>query len=335
MCSTLHCLFEGKRELFKGLYIDSTDYSFEKYPVLHFNFAKINTGASISYEHFLKSFQDAIIREAKKNGITTQREEPCDMLLSIMDEVDKKIVIIVDEYDTPIIHTYKNKDLADKIRDCLSSFYSVIKNTNEKIRFFFLTGITKFSNLSIFSQMNNLTDLTFNPNYASAFGYTEEELLSNFSEYIDEYMSREDKDYETREDFISAIRDYYDGYRFSYRSEKKVYNPVSVGMFFNSGCEFESYWIETGASTLAVDLAKNYHLGNIITENPIIGLDVFCTFDYGSLASTELDDSQVLALIYFTGYLTILDGDSTALTLTFPNKEVRNSFTLSLMKQYS
>ncbi len=335
MCSTLQALFEGKRELFKGLYIDSTDYSFEKYPVLHFNFAKMNTSESIDYERFLKSFQDAIIREAKHNGITVEREEPCDMLLSIMDEVNKKLVIIIDEYDTPIIHTYKNIELVNEIRDCLSSFYSIIKNSDDKVRFFFLTGITKFSNMSIFSQMNNLTDLTFDKNYASAFGYTEEELESNFSEYIDEYMKRDDREYETREEFLSAIRDYYDGYRFSYRNDIKVYNPVSVGMFFNSGCEFESYWIETGASTLAVDLARNYHLGNIIKEEPMIGLDVLYTFDYGLLASKDLDDSQVLALIYFTGYLTILEGDSTALTLTFPNKEVRDAFTLSLMKQYS
>ncbi len=332
MCSTLQCLFEGKREFFKGLYIDSTDYSFEKYPVLHFNFADINTK---SYEKFLEIFQNRIIEEAEKNGVSIERNEPSEMLYSVLRKLEKKAVIIADEYDSPIIDTYKNIKLADEIRDTLSAFYSVIKNKNEKIRFFFLTGITKFSNMSIFSKMNNLIDLTFDKKYASAFGYTEEELEQNFSEYIDEYMKRDDREYETREEFISAIRDYYDGYRFSYKCETRVYNPVSVGMFFNSGCEFESYWIETGASTLAVDLARNYHLGNIIRENPMIGLDVFYTFDYSSLASIELDDSQILALIYFTGYLTILEGDSTALTLTFPNKEVRNAFTLSLMKQYS
>ena len=335
MCSTLHCLFEGKRELFKGLYIDSTDYSFETYPILHFNFAKINTSASISYEHFLKSFQDAIIREAKKTGITVEREEPCDMLLSIMDEADKKIVIIVDEYDTPIIHTYKNLELADKIRDCLSSFYSVIKNTNEKIRFFFLTGITKFSNLSIFSQMNNLTDLTFDPNYASAFGYTEEELLSNFSTYIDEYMKRDDRDYESREDFISAIRDYYDGYRFSYESEVKVYNPVSVGFFFNCGCSFKNYWINTGASTLAVELAKDYHLENIISQNPVLPMSSINTFDYSLLREHKMKDLQVLALIYFTGYLTIEMGDADGLYLTFPNTEIRKTFTQNLVERFT
>ncbi len=335
MCSTLHCLFDGKRELFKDLYIDRTDYSFERFPVLHFNFAKVNSGATISYEKFLKSFQDAVSREARNNGITVEREEPCDMLLSIMDQLDKKVVIIVDEYDTPILHTYRNIDVADRIRDCLSSFYSVIKNTSEKVRFFFLTGITKFSNMSIFSQMNNLKDLTFHKDYASAFGYTEDELESNFSEYIDAYMTKDDREYETREDFLSAVRDYYDGYRFSYKTPVKVYNPVSVGFFFDGDCSFQNYWIGTGASTLAVDLAKDYHLGKIITDDMKIGLDTMSTFDYSLLASKRLNSSQVLALIYFTGYLTIKEGNTRSLTLTFPNNEVRLSFTQSLMELYS
>lgn len=332
MCSTLHALFEGKCELFKDLYIDKTDYSFEKYPVIHFNFANINTE---SYEDFLNAFQDRIIEQASNNGIEVERKKPSEMLYSTLSRLDKKAVVIVDEYDTPIIHTYKNTELVDKIRDTLSSFYSVIKNTNEKVRFLFITGITKFSNMSIFSQMNNLTDLTFDADYACAFGYTEEELETNFSEYIDEYMKREDRNYEKREDFIKAIRDYYDGYRFSYENPIKVYNPVSVGFFFNGNFSFKNYWINTGSSTLAIDLAKDYHLGGIITEDPIIGIDVFSTFDYSNFASHTLDGSQILALLYFTGYLTIKEGDNTALTLTFPNKEVRNAFTLTLMKQYS
>lgn len=332
MCSTLRCLFEGKKSLFKDLYIGKTDYSFEKYPVLHFNFAEYNT---TSYESFLNDFQVAIRDEAERNGITLEKGEPSTMLTAFLKKAEKKTVIIIDEYDTPIIHTYKNIELADKIRDTLSVFYSVIKNRNENIRFFFLTGITKFSNMSIFSQINNLIDLTFDKNFASAFGYTEEELESNFSEYIDDYMTRNDREYEKREDFLSAIKEYYDGYRFSYESNANVYNPVSVGFFFTNGCSFKNYWIDTGMSTLAVDLAKDYHLGHIITENPIVGMDVFSSFDYSNLASISLDDSEVLALIYFTGYLTIKEGDNLALTLTFPNKEVRNSFTLSLMKQYS
>ena len=332
MCSTLHSLFEGKRELFKGLYIDSTDYSFEKYPVFHFNFSKLEVD---SYDEFIESFQACIIEQATINGFTVERKAPGQMLLSILDSYDGKVVIIVDEYDYPILHSYKDIDLADKIRDKFSSFYTIIKNTSEKIRFFFITGITKFSNMSIFSQMNNLTDLTFNEDYASVLGYTQEELLSNFSSYIDAYMARDDREYEKREDFLDAVREYYDGYRFSYKSEIKVYNPVSIGKFFSLKCEFEPYWIDTGASTLAMNLAKDYHLGKIITEDQKIGLDTMSTFDYTNMASHTLDASQVLALIYFTGYLTIKDGNRRAITLAFPNNEVRLAFTQNLMKLYS
>ena len=332
MCSTLHALFDGKRELFKGLYIDSTNYSFEKFPILHFNFAEYNV---TSYSAFLNDFQIAISDEAGNNGTIVEKSEPSTMLKAILKNLDKEVVIIVDEYDSPIIHTYKNLELADKIRDTLSTFYTVIKNMGEKVRFFFITGITKFSNMSIFSQMNNLTDLTFDPDFATAFGYTEEELESNFSEYIDAYMSKADREYEKREDFIEAIRNYYDGYRFSYENETKVYNPVSVGFFFNGKCRFNNYWSETGASTLAVDLARDYNLESIIFDNVGLDVDSIISFDYLQLANHNLNSSQILALIYFTGYLTIKEGTKNVLILTFPNTEVRTSFTKSLVNRYS
>ena len=332
MCSVLQNLFEGKRELFKGLYIDSTDYSFEKYPVLHFNFADYNWS---SYDSFLTDFQTEICREAVKNGIAVENGEPSSMLKSVLNEMDGKAVIIVDEYDTPIIHTYTNIELADRIRETLSAFYTVIKNNDDKVRFFFITGITKFSNMSIFSQMNNLNDLTFDKDYATAFGYTENEIETYFSEYIDQYMRCSDREYETREDFLSAVRKYYDGYRFSYRNEVKVYNPVSVGKFFNSGCEFEPYWVNTGASTLAVSLAKDYQLSSVVTQNPVLLVNEISTFDYRNLATHSLGAPQILALIYFTGYLTIKDGDSTAVTLMFPNREVQTAFSESLIGCYN
>jgi len=257
------------------------------------------------------------------------------MLTSFLSGIGRKAVIIVDEYDSPIIHTYKDSKKADNIRDTLSTFYAVIKNTDSKIRFFFLTGITKFSNMSIFSQMNNLIDLTFERNYASAFGYAKEELKTYFSEYIDAYMKSDDREYDNREDFLSAVRDYYDGYRFSYRSEERVYNPVSVGRFFMSGCYFEPYWENTGASTLAVELARDYHLKRIISQNPVLPLSAVNTFDYSLLRERKLKESQVLALLLFAGYLTIADGSPEGLTLTFPNTEIRKTFTQNLVERFT
>lgn len=184
--------------------------------------------------------------------------------------------------------------------------------------------------------MNNLTDLTFNKKYAAAFGYTEEELESNFSQYIDEYMSRKDREYATREDFLDAVRTFYDGYRFSYESDVKVYNPVSIGTFFDEDCSFKNYWVETGgASTLAVDLARDYNLETIILDSVKLDAESIVSFDYLQLSQKAIDSSQILALILFTGYLTIKEGTRNVLTLTFPNIEVRMSFTQSLVKRYS
>ena len=332
MCSTLHSLFDGKRELFKDLYIDKSDYSFERYPVLHFNFANFNL---MSYESFLYDFQESILREAKANGIHLKRNEPSSMLSEFLYESSKKAVIIIDEYDYPIIHSYKELKTAEKIRETLSSFYTVIKNNDDKIRFFFITGITKFSNLSIFSQMNNLKDLTFDEDFASAFGYTEEELENNFSEYINSYMKKDEREYKTREDFISAIREYYDGYRFSYDNPIKVYNPLSVGFFFDNKCKFINYWNETGISTLAVDLAKEYKLESLIYANLKLDMNTISSFDYLDLSSHKLKPNQILVLLYFTGYLTIQEGNPNVLTLAFPNTEVRTSFTQNLVSRYS
>ena len=332
LCSTLQALFEGKRELFRGLYIDSTDYSFEEYPVLHFDFSNINTE---TYEDFLNGFQNRLYREAKRNGVRVSKAKPSEMLYSILMELEKKAVIIVDEYDYPILHTYKDEERSDRIRETLSAFYSVIKSSIADIRFFFVTGITKFSNMSIFSQMNNLTDLTMKEDYAALFGYTEKELEAYFSDYIDAYMSHSDREYDSRSEFLEDVRNFYDGYRFSQRNDVRVYNPVSVGTFFADGCTFDSYWVDTGASTLAVELAKDYHLQNMITDNPVIGVDDIKTFDYSHLREKSLSNSQVLALIYFTGYLTMLDGDSDALTLTFPNTEVQMAFSRALVKLFT
>ncbi len=333
MCSTLHALFEGKRELFKGLYIDSTDYSFEKYPILHFNFAGFSTDC---YESFLDDFQITITKEARRNGVEVEKSRPSTMLSSFLEQTEKRVVIIVDEYDTPIIHTCRNMEKAEKIRETLSSFYSVIKNTDEKVRFFFITGIAKFSNMSIFSQMNNLTDLTFDRKFAPAFGYTGKELEENFCQFIDSYMSRSDREYGTREEFLEAVRSFYDGYRFSYESDVKVYNPVSVGSFFNGDCTFRNYWMETGgASTLAVDLAREYDLETIIFDDVKLDLESIVSFDYLELAAGKLNSLQILSLLMFTGYLTIKEGNENLFTLTLPNTEVRTSFTRSLVKRYS
>ena len=331
-CSTLEHLFKGEKELFKGLYIErETDYKFEKYPVLHFNFSLLNTS---SFESFLSGFEEMIAEKAIENGIDIERNLPSYMLMEFLKKSDKESVIIIDEFDSPIIDSLNEREKLERIRSEFSSFYSVIKNTGSRVRFLFITGVTKLSNMSIFSKMNNLTDVSMRAGYASAFGYTEKELEENFKEYIDDYLSSKDCPYKERNEFLSDVRDYYDGYRFSSGSNERVYNPVSVGRFFTNNCSFENYWESTGVSTLAVELAKRYDLIALVYDEQDVGMSAFTSFDISLLSESTLKVSSIYALLYYTGYLTIAEGDLKGLTLTFPNKEIASTFTSSLVSRY-
>ena len=203
-----------------------------------------------------------------------------------------------------------------------------------RIRLFFITGVVKLSNLSIFSKMNNLIDLSMNPAFASAFGYTDEELLEYFGEGIDEYYSSHKDEYSSRDEFAMRIREYYDGYRFSPRSEVTVYNPVSIGYFFNDGCSFQNYWNMTGVPTLAVNLASRFPLADILGYDLSLPLTAFTTFDISQICGGDLSEDSILALLYYTGYLTIRETMGNVLILAFPNMEVATSFSTSLVTRY-
>ena len=331
-CSTLEYVFKGEKELFKGLYIaEKTDYQFEKYPVLHLNFSLLN---SSSFESFLSGFERMLYDAALENGVELKRDLPSYMLSDFLKRIAKECAILVDEFDAPVIDSLNDREKLERIRGEFASFYSVIKNTGSKVRFLFITGVTKLSNMSVFSKMNNLTDISMSAEFATAFGYTERELEDNFDFYITEYLSSEKCPYKDRNEFISNMRAYYDGYRFSIDNEESVYNPVSVGMFFNNGCRFGNYWENTGVSTLAVELAKRYDLMDLVGESQDVGMSAFTSFDISLLAESTLKISSVYALLYYTGYLTISYGDAKGLTLKFPNNEISSSFTTSLISRY-
>ncbi len=332
MCSTLKYIFQGRRDLFEGLYIaEKTDYDFREYPVLHFNFARFNTE---SFESFYSDFQMETMSLIRNAGGEIELSHPSTMLNQFLMSSKRQSVIIIDEFDAPVSDSLDDKDKLKKMQSEFSAFYSIIKNDEEKVRFLFITGVTKLSNMSIFSKMNNLNDISMDSEFSAAFGYTEAELEENFSEYIDEYLATDSCPFSSREGFLREIRDYYDGYRFSPDDEKKVYNPVSIGFFFSKGCSFRNYWQNTGVSTLAVELAEKYDLLSIVERIPSVGMEAFTSFDIASLADKNLMKSSVYALLYYTGYLTIEEGNTSGLRLRFPNKEVSSSFTASLVQRY-
>ena len=334
-CSTLHALFDGRKDLFKGLCIaERTDYSFERYPVLHFDFSPLDT---TDMESFLSCFRLLLRIQAENNGITIADGSPAAMLTELLEALirkeGKKVVIIIDEFDSPMTAAM-DKEFIGTIRDVFSAFYAVIKMNSPRIRFLFITGVAKLSNLSIFSRMNNLVDLSMNPRFASAFGYTDDELLEYFGEGIEEYFEAHPDWYASKDGFASRIREYYDGYRFSPDSDVTVYNPVSIGYFFNEDCRFRNYWNMTGVPTLAVSLASEFPLSDILGDDLSLPMTAFTTFDISQIYEGGLSRESVLAMLYYTGYLTIKDAAENVITLGFPNIEVAASFTAGLLPRY-
>ena len=339
-CSMLEALFEGRKELFEGLYIaEKTDYDFEKLPVLSFNLAKVS---SSTFGRFISSLTKAVYSEAARNGVEIEEtDDPAQMLQDalsgIFNKTGKKVVIIIDEYDNNITENIeeKDRDTAEEMRKVLNDFFKMIKNSSEYISFCFITGVVKLSHLSIFSAMNNLVDLTMDEDFAGAFGYTDEEFDEYFSEGIDEYLEANPGKYESRAEFRQMIKEYYDGYRFSPDSETTVYNPVSIGFFFENKCRFRNYWHKTGRSTIAIKLAKHLDLSSVAEDTMVVQEDTFDSFDVYDIAEENLSIESIGALLYFSGYLTIRDYDFPDITMAFPNTEVASSFTDNLLKLYA
>ena len=335
-CNTLESLFKGNKELFKGLYIYDK-YDFKPYPVLRFDFSGM---PMITLDGFLSSFRNQIRNAVKQFGITvSDADDPVTAFENAINEIHEKygeMVIIIDEYDDPLITaTLGKKAFVDDIREAFNSFYKTIKKNTWKIRCFFMTGVVKLSNLSIFSAMNNLVDLSMDKKFSGAFGYTDEELDEYFGEGIDEYLEANPGVYESREEFREKIRSYYDGYRFSPESETRVYNPVSIGFFFNDDCKFDNYWIRTASSALAITLARNIDLSRFMTKNALETSSMdFVTFDISVITDRNADEGQILALLYYTGYLTISRPSFDGCALRFPNEEVEVSFVKGLIGMY-
>ena len=333
--STLDAIFKGKRELFKGLYIDTLDYDWKEYPVIHIDFSNIEY---ISILNLRKQIKDNLLIIASKYNVKIQDDfEYNQVLNSLIEELSKngKVVVLIDEYDSLLNNNINNENIED-IRSVLRGFYSVLKASSANIRFCFITGVTKFSKMSIFSSMNNLVDMSMSDEYSTMLGYTQEELEENFSEYIEKAVKDNKKN---REEYLAQIKRWYDGYKFSANGES-VYNPVSVGLFFsNGGIEFSNYWISTGGMTyLLTEIAKRVKFDASLSNCVKISKDRLCSTDIVQMLRTNISKENFLSLLYQTGYLTIkeatLVSGSYLLTLGYPNEEVENGLNEILLPAY-
>ncbi|MCL2335142.1 MAG: ATP-binding protein, partial [Endomicrobia bacterium] len=326
LISTFEELFKGSKSLFEGLYIyDKWNWA-EKYPVIHLDFAEINYETNLKLETDLLNF---ISETAKQYGI----ELTADNLVSRFSQLIKQlhgitgkgVVILVDEYDKPITDSLSNKEVLASNKRTLHDFYQVIKATDEHLKFVFLTGVSKFSGLSVFSALNSINDITVDERYSAICGYTQEELEENFRDYITELSKKLNL---THEEVAASVKDWYNGY--SWDGKISVYNPFSTLMLFDKK-EFKNYWFRTGTPTFLMEL--------ILKRNrPQAFLEAIELPD-SSFESYNPDNLSEIPLLFQTGYLTVKDKKSSQkgvqYTLDFPNAEVKESFFQYLLSAYT
>ncbi len=333
--STLEAIFKGKKDLFKGLKIYGKDYDWKEYPVIHIDLGNVNPLTTDDLQYQLNSI---VFDVAKKYDVSLEPSQYCNInlkkLILALGE-NEKVVILIDEYDKILSSNIYNPEV-EKMRDVLRGFFEVIKAQYELIRFAFITGVTKFAKVSIFSSMNNLNDISMNEDYATLFGYTDEEIGSYFAEYIEKGLKATGL---SREEYMTKLAEKYDGYRFSPESNTAVYNPVSIGSFFADGGKlFNNYWIDTGNMKLLMDVAKHndFDIANDITTP--ISRDDITTFDILAMSSSDVDPYTYKSLLFQTGYLTIKAIDEMnpkALILGFPNEEVSEAYSVNLFSAYA
>ncbi len=323
--STLQCFFEGKRELFKGLYIDSTDWDWEPFPVLLLDFNNadytVDGGLENIIEKHLRRWEREYGIEPELNDYALRFE---DVIEAVYKKTGRNIVILVDEYDKPLIKNLNDRERFERYRETLAALYSNFKSSARYIRLVFLTGVTRFGKLSVFSGLNNISDISFDDDYAGICGITESELLENFSEGI---ATLAEEHAMSKDDMIGLLKHRYDGYHFA-EVCPDIYNPYSLLETFSKR-KFRNYWIDSGVPTLLAEQLKRDHTDLTELES--------AKGDATDLSGLDLDSVDPVALFYQTGYLTIKGYDefSGLFQLGYPNEEVAEGFYRFLLPYYS
>lgn len=317
--SALKAIFQGRRELFEGLAIDKTDWAWEKYPVIHFEFNDVDT---TSLERFDESLAFHVQDRLERAGYSYNKSIPPAANFALAIESlsaangGKGVVILIDEYDAPVGHTLDNIDVAEAARARLSALYSQMKNRTGDIRFLFMTGVSKFTKLSVFSALNNIVDISLDTEYATMFGYTEEELSENFEEHLRNHAAKMGKPYE---DYRTQLKKWYNGFRFARNISTTVYNPISVAYtLFRKEPGFTATWSSTGRPSMLMNYLKREDVLRVDPEKMRGVTDA--EFDVA-----ELRNLKPVAMLFQAGYLTIKDYDSIteSYTLGVPDEEVR------------
>ncbi len=340
--STLEAVFQGRRELFRGLYLEHADYDWTVHPVIHLDFAQSSMETLTQLKNWLCHKLADI---GTRYGLTLQETDAVllfGMLIQrLYDKTGQDVVVLIDEYDKPILEHMRSGKEAESFRFFLENFYQIIKGMAACEHFVFITGVTKFAKVSIFSKLNNLTDITNDPEYATMFGYTQEELEQGFEEYFAQLLGNKVTDNKgqvlNRTQLLASVKKWYDGFRFA-GNAPSVYNPVSIGKFLQSKGRFRNYWFATGTPSFLLEFFRKQQLTLADIEQAFVSDSDFELFDVSRLAEGNATKEQLFQLMFQTGYLTINKEQSRGAllmyTLRFPNYEVEISFTEQLSQVY-
>ena len=325
LMSTIHSYFSGRKDLFEGLAIEKLEKEWLEHPVLHLDLNTRNYSDEKALTDELNKhleYWEAVY--GNKFADRSIEERFTQIIKLAFEKTGRKVVILVDEYDKPMLQAIGNPKLQDAYRATLKGFYGALKSMDGCIRFALLTGVTKFGKVSVFSDLNNLKDISMSLEYNDVCGITEKELLSNFDGYIERLASVNDL---SKEEAVAKLREQYDGYHFHPKGGG-VYNPFSLLNCLDEK-EFKDYWFETGTPTYLVQLLqeREYNLEKMSREET--SADV--------LNSIDANSTNPIPVIYQSGYLTIKDYDPVfeTYTLGFPNREVEKGFMNFLVPYYT
>lgn len=325
LVSTMQSYFEGKKELFKGLAIEKLEKDWTEYPVLHFSLAG---GKHMEKDQLVRYLLYILKVNEEKFGIVNDSPDPnvrmLNLIKTVYEQTGQKVVVLIDEYDAPLLDVVHEDTSLGVLREVMRNFYSPLKDSDRMLRFVFLTGITKFSQLSIFSELNNITNVSMHQEYAGICGITKEELLDKFDEDIDVLAGRLGL---THEQALSKLKENYDGYHFTWPSSD-IFNPYSLLNCLAEG-QMNSYWFGSGTPTYLLNMMRKYD---------------FTPIDLGEQMDASKDDfdaatetmTTIMPLLYQSGYITIknYDPETELYTLALPNKEVRIGLYRSMLPYY-
>ena len=324
LTSTFQSYFEGKKEFFKGLAIEKLEKEWTEYPVLHFD---LSGGKHLDKDelqrYILYILKDNEERFGIENDSVDTNIRLNDLIVSVYQKTGKQVVILIDEYDAPLLDVVHEDTLLPVLRNVMRNFYSPLKKCEPYLRFVFLTGITKFSQMSIFSELNNISNISMDDEYAGICGITQEELETQMSADVEALGEKLGK---TREEMLIALREYYDGYHFADKSPD-IFNPFSLLNAMAKG-KLDYYWFTSGTPTYLIEMLQKYQ----VMPSEIGGSEA----DKSEFDAPTERMTTIMPLLYQSGYITIksYDPETELYLLDIPNKEIRVGLYRSLLPYY-